>query len=73
MNSDTGRYVVKCRRVEEECKWYVRASKIKNSDVFSIKTYIQMHIYSQPSSSLGTRRKNTPRLVAFILQDDRKT
>ncbi|CAN6883735.1 unnamed protein product, partial [Brassica oleracea] len=63
-NSDKSRYVVKCRGAAEGCKWVVRATKIKNSEAFSIRTYTGMHSCSHATSFTGTKRKPTPRCVA---------
>ncbi|CAN7000625.1 unnamed protein product, partial [Brassica oleracea var. botrytis] len=64
VNSDKSRYVVKCRRVNEGCKWVVRATRTKNSEAFSIRTYIKMHSCSRATSGTGIKRKATPRCVA---------
>ncbi|XP_013639661.1 PREDICTED: protein FAR1-RELATED SEQUENCE 3-like [Brassica oleracea var. oleracea] len=66
-NSDKSRYVVKCRGAAEGCKWVVRATKIKNSEAFSIRTYTGMHSCSHATSFTGTKRKPTPRCVAAIV------
>ncbi|XP_056864032.1 uncharacterized protein LOC108850274 [Raphanus sativus] len=69
-NSDKSRYVVKCRGAAEGCKWVVRATKIKNSEAFSIRTYIKIHSCSHATSSNGIKRKRTPRCVAAIVHMD---
>ncbi|XP_033144112.1 uncharacterized protein LOC103848277 [Brassica rapa] len=69
-NSDRGRYVVKCRGADEGCKWSVRATKINNSEAFSIRTYKNMHSCSRVTSSTRKKRKVTPRCVAAIVHKD---
>ncbi|CAN6899500.1 unnamed protein product [Brassica oleracea var. botrytis] len=64
VNSDKSQYVVKCRGADEGCKWVVRATKIRNSKAFSIRTYIKMHSCSRATSSTEIKRKATPRCVA---------
>jgi len=54
-NSDKSRYVVKCRGAAEGCKWVLRATMIKNSEAFLIRTYIRMHSCSRATSSTGTK------------------
>ena len=58
------------RGAAEGSKWVVRATKIKNSEAFSIRTYIRMHSCSRATSSTGTKRKPTPRCVAAIVHKD---
>ena len=70
VNSDKSRYVVKCQGAGEGCKWAVRATRIRNSEAFSIRTYIKMHSYSRATSSTGIKRKATPRCVAVIVHSD---
>ena len=62
--------MVKCRGAAEGCKWGVRATKIANSEAFSIRTYMKMHSCSRATSSTGVKRKVTPRCVATIVQKD---
>uniref|UniRef100_A0A0D2ZUU2 Transposase MuDR plant domain-containing protein n=1 Tax=Brassica oleracea var. oleracea TaxID=109376 RepID=A0A0D2ZUU2_BRAOL len=69
-NSDRSRYVVKCRGAAEGCKWGVRATKINNSEAFSIRTYMKMHSCPHATSSTGVKRKVTPRCVAAIVHKD---
>ncbi|KAL0695930.1 hypothetical protein Bca4012_063110 [Brassica carinata] len=69
-NSDKSRYVVKCRLAAEGCKWGMRATKINNSEVFTIRTYMKMHSCSRATSCTGFKRKVTPRCVASIVHKD---
>ncbi|KAL0796377.1 hypothetical protein Bca101_067754 [Brassica carinata] len=68
--SDRSRYVVKCRGAAEGCKWSVRATKLNNSEAFSIRTYMKMHSCSRATSSTGKKRKVTPRCVSAIVHKD---
>ena len=69
VNLDKQRLVLKCPK--EGFKWGLRASKIKKTEMFSIRTYTNMHTCSGGSlSKCNSRRKGTPQLVASILQDD---
>nr|VDD24755.1 unnamed protein product [Brassica oleracea] len=70
VNSDKSRYVVKRRGANEGCKWFVRATRIRNSEAFSIRTYIKMHSCSRATSSTGIKKKATPRCVAAIVHSD---
>ena len=62
--------MVKCRLAAEGCKWGVRATKINNSEAFSIRTYRNMHSCSRVTSNTGKKRKVTPRCVAAIVHKD---
>ncbi|CAN7001275.1 unnamed protein product [Brassica oleracea var. botrytis] len=70
VNSDKSRYVVKRRGANEGCKWVVRATRIRNSEAFSIRTYIKMHSCSRATSSTRIKKKATPRCVAAIVHSD---
>ena len=70
VNSDKSQYVVKCRGANKGCKWVVRATRIRNSEASSIRTYIKMHPWSRATSSTGIIRKATPRYVAAVVHSD---
>ncbi|KAL0891482.1 hypothetical protein Bca101_015465 [Brassica carinata] len=47
IKSDTKRFVVKCRGAkEEDCKWFVRIAKLKNSDIWTVRSFINQHTCS---------------------------
>ncbi|XP_024015304.1 protein FAR1-RELATED SEQUENCE 3-like [Eutrema salsugineum] len=71
IQSDTRRYVLKCRGAKDGCKWYLRAAKTKNSDLFSVRTYIKIHTCSRATTVTSkNRRKGTPQLVRSICHSD---
>ena len=67
VKSTTKLFVVKC--VVQECKWALRAAKIKNSDRFSLRTYYNMHTCSTSSVDVRNRQATTE-LVADMLRKE---
>jgi len=43
IKSDTKRFVVKCRGAKDGCKWFVRVAMVKNSDIWSVRSYFKQH------------------------------
>ena len=68
---DTVRFVAKCRGAKEGCKWYLRVAKLKNSDLWTGRTYNKSHTCSVvTTSTLRNRRRGTPQVVASILSEE---
>jgi len=67
--SDKERYVLTCSK--ENCGWRIRASNIRDTSIYSIRKYNEMHICSRisMSSTRMRKRKCTPELVAALLHD----
>ena len=71
LKSDTVRFVAKCRGAKEGCKWYLRVVKLKNSDLWTVRTYNKSHTCSVvTTSTLRNRRRGTPHVVASVLSEE---
>ncbi|XP_013626805.1 PREDICTED: uncharacterized protein LOC106332855 [Brassica oleracea var. oleracea] len=69
--SDTPRFVVKCRGAKDGCKWFVRVVKLKNIDLWTVRSYIKQHTCSVVTTrTLHDRRKGTSQIVASVLAQD---
>ncbi|XP_013700163.2 uncharacterized protein LOC106403932 [Brassica napus] len=69
--SDTTRFVVKCRGTKDGCKWFVRVAKLKNTDLWKVRSYIKQHTCSVVTTrTLPDRRKGTSQIVASVLAQD---
>uniref|UniRef100_A0A0D2ZTX9 Transposase MuDR plant domain-containing protein n=1 Tax=Brassica oleracea var. oleracea TaxID=109376 RepID=A0A0D2ZTX9_BRAOL len=69
--SDTTRFVVKCRGAKDGCKWFVRVEKLKNTDLWTVRSYIKQHTCSVITTrTLPDKRKGTSQIVAFVLAQD---
>ena len=71
LKSDTVRFVAKCRGAKEGCKWYLRVVKLKNSDLWTVRTYNKSHTFSVVTiSTLRNRRRGTPHVVGSVLSEE---
>ncbi|XP_056848648.1 protein FAR1-RELATED SEQUENCE 5-like [Raphanus sativus] len=71
LKSDTGRFVARCRGAKEGCKWYLRVVKLKNSDLWTVRTYVKSHTCSVvTTSTLRNGRRGTPQVVASVLGEE---
>ncbi|XP_033134459.1 uncharacterized protein LOC117127848 [Brassica rapa] len=69
--SDTQRFVVKCRGAKDGCKWFVRVAKLKNTDLWTVRSNIKHHTCSVVTTrTLPNRRKGTSQIVASVLAQD---
>nr|VDD49171.1 unnamed protein product [Brassica oleracea] len=71
IKSDRVRYVIKCRRTKDGCKWFVRVAKLVNSDRWTVRSYIKQHTCSVVTTiTLPNKRRGTPQIVAAMLAQD---
>ncbi|XP_023634078.1 uncharacterized protein LOC111829361 [Capsella rubella] len=69
VKSDKDRYVLKCSK--EGCSWGSRATRVPETEIFSIWRHNNMHSCSRASkSSSNSNRRGTPELVASLLHND---
>ncbi|XP_010436691.1 PREDICTED: uncharacterized protein LOC104720495 [Camelina sativa] len=69
VKSDKVRYVLKCSK--EGCNWGLRAGRIPETDIFSIRRHYKMHTCSRASQSSSiSKRQGTPQLVVSLLHGD---
>uniref|UniRef100_A0A0D3E4P2 Transposase MuDR plant domain-containing protein n=1 Tax=Brassica oleracea var. oleracea TaxID=109376 RepID=A0A0D3E4P2_BRAOL len=69
--SDTTRFVDKCRGAKDGCKWFVRVAKLKNTDLWTVRSYIKQHICSVVTTrTLPDRRKGTSQIITSVLAQD---
>ncbi|XP_048624209.1 uncharacterized protein LOC106406498 [Brassica napus] len=71
IKSDTKRFVLKCRGAKDGCKWFVRVAKLENTDLWTVRSYINQHTCSVVTTrTLPDRRKGTTQIVASVLAQD---
>ncbi|CAN6882703.1 unnamed protein product [Brassica oleracea] len=70
LKSDTSWYGVRFRGAEDSCEWYVRATNVRNSEIFSIRRYTKMHACSRENSAPAKKRKGNPQMVAAIIKNN---
>ncbi|XP_022568227.1 uncharacterized protein LOC106394273 [Brassica napus] len=68
--SDRRRLVLKC--CEATCKWSLRAAKISETEIFSVRRYTGVHTCSRSnqSKSSNIKRKGSAELVATFLNEE---
>ena len=63
--------MVRCRGAEDGCEWYVKATKVRNSEMFSIRRYSKIHACSRENSALEKKRtKGNPQMVAAVIKNN---
>ncbi|XP_024007336.1 uncharacterized protein LOC112083525 [Eutrema salsugineum] len=63
-------YLLKCRQAKYGCKWYLRASKVKNSGCFLVRGHNKIHTCARVKTGTSrNRRKCSPQLVASFLHE----
>lgn len=70
--SEKDRYVLKCRQSGQGCEWYLRTTKVKDSQCFRVKVYNNTHTCSRASATTSSENRNkaTSGLVAGLLRED---